>query len=323
LAKHPQGRHAANDRAGIAAAERELARRQGEGDPPEPVQAIQRGTTQAAIQALGSASGDAAAVTAKLAALAANFHMVSPASHVDVLPPGCGVSMSYVTVNPDDSKEGPGEVYSVGGGKVGLSAVTLSKIAAAAGVSWDANKSGRLDDGHDRHYCRYLAVGVVKSFDGSERVLTGEVEIDAREGSPQIDEIRSKARDRTDKGAAQILELRKYLLRHAERKAKSRAIADLGVKRSYHKRELAKPFAVARLMFTGQTEDPLLRQVFALKTAEAFLGASSALYGPPRVPPALLLAHRHEPQEDQQQPEQQARQHVGHEHAPSDGVADQ
>jgi hypothetical protein len=123
--------------------------------------------------------------------------------------------------------------------------------------------------------------------------------VKARDGSPQIDEIRKKAasRERNDGGARQILELRKFLLRHAERKAKSRAIADLGVKRSYTKKELEKPFAVARLMFNGHVEgDPELTREFRLKIADSFLGASSALYGQPRAslpapqPPPQLVA---------------------------------
>jgi hypothetical protein len=195
------------------------------------------------------------------------------------------VQLSFVSVNADEKI---GEVYPVGGGKLGLSAVTLSKIGAAASISWDPDKSGRLDDGSHPHYCHYRAVGRTRNFDGTVRVLTGEVEIDAREGSPQIDEIQQKAAareaDRTyngkrDGGASQILELRKFLLRHAERKAKSRAIADLGMKRSYTKAELAKPFAVANLMFTGQTDDPELKRAFAHKIADSFLGASAALFG--------------------------------------------
>lgn len=311
VAKDPQGRHAASDRAWIAAAEHEVARRQGEvarrqgeGEPPhddaqehkvvdvpngkapQQTKALQK----ASAQALGRAMYEAEAVTAKMLELASAYHMVSPATHVDDLPIGCGVALSYVSVDPNDGKDGPGDVCDVGSGKVGLSAVVLSKIAAAAGVSWDAERSGRLDNGSHPHYVHYRAVGHVRNFDGSTRTLTGEVEIDAREDSPQIEEIRQKAagRDRSDGGARQILELRKFLLRHAERKAKSRAIADLGIKRSYTRAELKKPFAVARLMFTGQTDDPVQKQVFALKTADRMLASMSALCGPPPARPAQL-----------------------------------
>src|SRR5690606_27908444 len=180
---------------------------------------------------------------------------------------------------------GPKEVYDVGG-RLGLAGDTLNRIAAAAGLTWDPHASGRLDDGSDPHYCHYRAVGHVRHFDGSIRTVTGEVEIDAREGSPQIEEIRSKAAARArkdnrknDGGEAQIRELRKFLLRHAESKAKNRAIACMGVKRSYAPAELQKPFAVARLMWTGQTDDPELRREFARMHAERMLDGTAALYG--------------------------------------------
>jgi hypothetical protein len=290
LAGEPDGRFAADNQAWIDAAKAELHRRAGGGEqrqtartPSGPTTALQK--AKPTEMQLGASMNDPTAVTAKLTELAASYHLVSPASSVDGMPPGCGVQLSFVSVNPDEKI---GEVYAVGGGKLGLSAVTLSKIGAAAGISWDPDKSGRLDDGSHPHYCHYRAVGKTRNFDGTVRVLTGEVEIDARDGSPQIDEIQQKAAareaDRTytgkrDGGASQILELRKFLLRHAERKAKSRAIADLGVKRSYTKAELAKPFAVANLMFTGQTDDPELKRAFAHKIADSFLGASAALFG--------------------------------------------
>jgi len=306
LAGDPNGRFAGDNQAWIEAAKAELHRRGADGPerqaaraPSAPTTALQK-SKPTEIQ-LGASMNDPAAVTAKLTELAASYHLVSPASSVDGMPPGCGVQLSFVTVNPDDKV---GEVYSVGGGKLGLSAVTLSKIGAAAGISWLPEKSGRLDDGSNPHYCHYRAVGKTRNFDSSDRILTGEVEIDAREGSPQIDEIQQKAAAREadrnysgkrDGGASQILELRKFLLRHAERKAKSRAIADLGVKRSYTKAELAKPFAVANLMFTGQTDDPDLKRAFAHKIADSFLGASAALYGTPAPQPRRELVTRSAP----------------------------
>jgi hypothetical protein len=242
---------------------------------------------------------DAAAVTAALHDHAGNYHLVSPSTSCEALPEGCGVAISLVVVDMETNAKGfykHGEVYKVGS-KVGLSGFALDKIAAAAGLSWDPRESGRLDNGADPNYCHYRAVGRVRNFDGSERVVFGEVEIDAREGSPQIEEIRSKAIERQskndykgkkDNGDSQILELRKFLLRHAESKAKNRAIADMGVKRSYDPEELQKPFAVARLMWTGQSKDPELQREFALMHAAHMMGATGTLYGgatqQPRLP---------------------------------------
>jgi hypothetical protein len=175
----------------------------------------------------------------------------------------------------------------LGGGKVGLSGVTISKIGNAAGADWDPDKSGRLDNGSDPHYCHYRAVGYVRNFDGSKRTIDGEVEIDAREGSPQLDEITAKAKGGNRDPKSQILELRKFILRHAESKAKNRAIAyGCGLKRSYNPEELKKPFAVCRLMFTGQSDDPAERKMFAEKTADAMIGGMASMYGKPPPQPA-------------------------------------
>lgn len=134
----------------------------------------------------------------------------------------------------------------------------------------------------------------MRSFDGSLRTVTGEVEIDARDGSPQIDEIMSKAQKAINSRTKQpeprdprpqIMELRKFLLRHAESKAKNRAIADMGLKRSYAPAELEKPFAVARIVWTGETDDPELKREFARMHAERMMDGAAALYG--RQRPAL------------------------------------
>jgi hypothetical protein len=308
LAADPDGKWAASDKDWIAAAEAELKRRAGGGKPaaptqqqrqPAPTRAIQRQQPAGDIQALGAAMHDPAAVTAKLNELAAGYHIVGGITKVDGLPAGCGVAISFVTVDPDPSKDGPGEVYSVAG-KLGLSGTTLAKIGAAAGVSWDPQQCGRLDNGAEPHYCHFRAVGSVRNFDGSVRILTGEVEIDARDGGAAEVEIRTKAADKPDKGDSQLLELRKFLLRHAERKAKNRAIADMGIKRAYTRSELGKAFAIPRLMFTGQSDDSELRKMFAGKTADAMLGGMNQLYGgrpPAQLPPPAAPVTEHAPQQ--------------------------
>lgn len=305
LVDEPDGPYATKNRAWLDAAQAETARRTGQqslGGSPAPRAArpapAQNGGPKPSASALATRGPDALAgsfsdVNAAgdaLRSAAAQMHLVSPATHCGMLPEGCGIAISVVHVDPNADKDGPGEVYKVGG-KLGLSGTTLKKIGAAAAIDWDMGQSGRLDDGRDPHYCHYRAVGIVRNFDGSARTVSGEVEMDAREGSPQLDEIRTKAKDRPDGGDSQILELRKFLLRHAETKAKLRAIADMGVKRAYTPAELQKPFAVARLMWTGQTKDPELRRIFATKQMDAMVGSAAALYGRREGGPAALPHH--------------------------------
>lgn len=321
LETDPNKAHAAADRAWCEGARAELARRNGGGaierTAPAPQQPTGIQRAPASSLSLGKAMDDPGAVSAHLTRLAESHHIVSPATTVDALPPGCGVAVSYVMVDASTAKDGPGEVYTLGGGKVGLSGTTLAKIGAAAGVDWDASQSGRLDNGSDPHYCHFRAVGHVRNFDGSVRTLTGEVEIDAREGSPQIEEITTKAKAGNRDPSSQILELRKFLLRHAESKAKNRAIASMGLKRSYMPAELGKAFAVCRLMWTGQTEDPELRRIFAEKTADAMIGGMSSLYGKPHPQPAPAPHALPAPQ----RLEQGAPQFLGHAPPPVLGAA--
>ncbi len=268
------------------------------------IQKAQSSALSGVKHSLGKAIHDPAAVTKHLQDMAASFHIVTPQTTVEALPEGFGVAVSYVSVNPDATLGGPKEVYDVSG-RLGLSMDTLKRIAAAAGVDWDPQQCGRLDDGSDPHYVHYRAVGYVRNFDGSVRTITGEVEMDLREGSPQVEEIREKAERRAKKekrdndgGHSQLLEQRKFILRHAESKAKNRAIADMGVKRSYAPKELEKPFAVAKLQFTGQSADPELRRTFAIMNAERALDGQHRLYGargPAPTRPTLPAFHGHSP----------------------------
>jgi hypothetical protein len=116
--------------------------------------------------------------------------------------------------------------------------------------------------------------------------------MDLRDGSPQIDALIAKARAKNRDPAPQIREMRLHILAHAESKAKLRAIRSLGLRSSYAPAELQKPFVVAHLVFTGKTDDPELRRAFALKRADAMLGATAMLYGPPPAAPVAAPSMR-------------------------------
>ena len=251
---------------------------------------------------------DPGVISERLQRLSAEYHLVAPANEVADLPEGFGVTISLVRVDPNPKA---GEVNEIGG-KLALSKVAIERIGAAAGVDWDPHLTRRLDNGKDPHYVHYIAVGWIKNFDGTLRRISGTVEIDAREGSPQLDEIKAKAAKRKkdeeyyakkdnrapkqlDDGESQTLELRKFILRHAETKAKLRAIVSMGVKRAYQKEELSKPFAVASLIFTGHTNDPELRRTFAIMKAQAALGGAAALFGPPPEQRQLPPSQGHDP----------------------------
>jgi hypothetical protein len=268
----------------LAGVKAEIARRKAGGqkqDAPETQLAVARAAEPVAIVPIH----DPCAVTSRLREMSARYHVVSPATRVDALPPGCGVGMSLVLVDPASD-----DVYQVSGGKVGLSGTSLKRIGAAAGINWDASQSRRLDDGRDPRYCHYVAVGRVKNFDGSERTVSGEVEMDLRDGSPQVLALQARAEEKARKSGkpvanvdGQVRDMRLFILRHAETKAKLRAIADMGLRRSYTAAELAKPFAVFSLVWTGHTDDPELKIEAFRMQHEQMTRASTSLYGrPPR-----------------------------------------
>lgn len=210
-----------------------------------------------------------------LAAAGKQFHLVSPASSVGSLPEGCEVATSFVQIDTAN------ESYDVGMGKRGLAKVALDRIASAAGISWDPIASCRLDDGSDPYYVSFRAVGTMRGFDGTPVTIVGTKEMDLRPGSPQLESLESKARAKGKSSEAQVREMRLHIMGHAESKARLRAIRSIGLRTSYTPDELNKPFLIARLVFTGRTDDPELGRAFAMVRANAMLGGMAAMYGAP------------------------------------------
>jgi len=297
LEDDPGKQYADRDREWLTEARAELARRNG-GGQPAPAQARQQQaqpatqalarTSQTGVSVAGSHARADDVVTA-LTEASAQFHLVSPATACGGLPEGTEVVISMVTVDCRLDQRGKpvsSDIYPVGSGKFGLGKAPLDRIAGAAGVDWDPVLTRRLDDGRDPHYCSFQAVGYVRSFDGSRRTITGTKEMDLRAGSPQCEALAARRTDGSGDADKQIREMRLHILGHAESKAKLRAIRSLGLQTSYPIEDLRRPFAVARLMFTGRSQDPELRREFARMNAEAMIGGTRALYGAPALPPA-------------------------------------
>jgi len=316
LEEDPDKDYAEQDIAKLNAMRAELARRDGGGtapasngngqqrQQPQPAHGQSRALARPQVdQVVAGSFSNPDAATAALMKATEQYHLVSPATVVGRLPEGCEVAISLVQIDP----YGP-EVYGITGSKknpkdddtVGIDRTGLARIAAAMGVSWLVSR--RTDDGSHPHYCAWEVWGEYPGFDLQPQRVSGNVDIDTREDGAirgaAAEEIRSKAErrrrlypdDDNDDGDGQLLELRKFLLRHAESKAMNRAIANRGVRRSYKRHELKKPFAVARLMFTGHSEDPEARREFRQMIGERFMGARSAMYGGAQQPVAAPAA---------------------------------
>lgn len=238
--------------------------------PAQPTQAIQNTSPDRLIGSFA----DPKAANARLACLMKETNLITPATSVGNLPEGCEIAITLIRVNADLSAK---EVYPTGSGQFGLAKVVLDKIASAAGISWDVTQCGRTDSGRDPRRCAYKAVGTLAAFDGSERTIFGEVDLDVNDGSDQVDALYARAKG--DGGDKQLRDLRLFLTRHAQTKAMLRAVRSIGIKTGYSEEELKKPFGIARLMFTGRTENPALAAFAFQARAMASIGGKQALFG--------------------------------------------
>lgn len=207
---------------------------------------------------------------ARLRLAAQHCHMIGGNAVCPPLQEGCELMIQLVWIDKD-------RTYPIkGSDKVrGIGKATLTGIAAAVGVKWVKIK--RLDDQRDPRYCVVEVTGEYRDIDGTMRPLHDIRDSNFRDGSDQLAEL----------SAGQIPGARANILRNTVTKAKLRAIRDgLSIDQAMPLAALEKPFAVARVVFTGRSRDPVLRRLFAEAIVRAHFGASSMLYGPAAPPPA-------------------------------------
>lgn len=171
-----------------------------------------------------------------------------------------------------------------------LTAGGLNKIAAAAGIKWVPEGCDVVErERRGRHvYIRYRATGAVRQPNGEWHLEVAEKEIDTEDveermteqdrrqwekwAGKKVDERRTPywikdlgtdavpddvERAIRERVRQQILQLKEFLLGHAETKAKNRVIRRLlDVKQTYAASELAKPFVVPRLVYRPDLTDP-------------------------------------------------------------------
>lgn len=307
LEENPNGQWASRNRAKLALINAELEARRGKpaanssgGKPrepsrprnarPRPSPAPLAKVRRADIEPYVGSHTDAKAATEALARLQELGHVISPASAVAALPEGTALVISPTLI--DVARE----TYSTGNSERGLSKSALNKLAGAVGIAWSGTESRRLDNGSDARYVHYRAVGYLRDFSGQIVPVKGEKVMDLRDGSPQIAAMRSRAESKAARSGekvadwkAQLRDMRLFILEHAETKAQLRAIRSLpGVRTSFTKEELAKPFFGVRLQLTGQSDDPELRRMFAERIADSFLSTQLQLFGPQTPAPAAL-----------------------------------
>lgn len=203
-------------------------------------------------------------LTNRLAELERHVHLLVPFQNLDNIPAFCKISERWVRISSDLNDR---EVYQDrrAGGRLSLTKVGLIKIERAAGITWIPEQCGRIDHGTDPHYCQYRATLRIRDADGSYRTVTGEKEVDLREGSPQIAGMKP----------GDLANQRHHIQSLCETKAKLRAVRQaVGLQHAYSKEELERPFVVMTMTTHPPEDNPFVQQLAA---AQSF-GSERALY---------------------------------------------
>jgi hypothetical protein len=233
---------------------------------------------------------DLDALWSRFQELQQRFNLAFPVVRPDFIPPLHAVAVRVVALDATHLPTGPvrqpgesADFYFDGKVKAhSITKVGLEKIAAAMGVSWHPALSGRVDDGSDALFRRYRVTGVFTAFDGRDMVIAKHKTMDLRDGSPQV----------AGMSAEQLAQARKFIDEQCESKAMNRVIRSIAhLKSSYTRDELKRPFAVLATVFTGETDDPVMKQEVARRMLDRALDSSAKLFGPGQLPGGV----QHEP----------------------------
>lgn len=232
------------------------------------------------------------------------FNVCFPVMKPDIIPPMYAVALRPVSIDgrlKDDGKPASSDVYlDTAKKKYGLTKIALDKIAAAAGLSWHPAYTGRVDDNSDPLFRTYRACGVVTNLDGTPRLITAHKTLDLRDGAPH------------GMTTDQLREARKHIDALCESKAMNRVIRKYAfIKGLYERDELKRPFIIAALVFTGETDDPELKREVVKAMVQRATGANANLFGPAAnaggliedlgqrsTPPPVGLAHDSDDDDD-------------------------
>jgi hypothetical protein len=234
------------------------------------------------------------------------YNVLAPTTHMQQISPFHRIRVEFVKVDPDPDN---GEVYKVGSKYVGrdtktgepiyedeltFSKVALMKFADAAGITWNWKDTRAVTITPD--YVYYEAVGALRKASGEWIALKGSVEIDLKVKEQEIYQTKlttakSWAQDARkkkylgnmtpeqwakEKTAEDMLRERKYKLRKAETAAMERVIrAALQLKQKYSPTELQKTFAIPKVDFSPDYNDPEVRRMMVRQGIQA----SNNLFG--------------------------------------------
>jgi hypothetical protein len=189
----------------------------------------------------------------------------------------------------DDAKQGPDKKWRP-------TKQALMKLSVCAGVIWSPTESKRIDNGADRNYIAYKAVGGIKKADGQPVFFSAEYDLDFEVVAEELKtnyEMKAKylkkdngQRAASDKEKAEyidycvnrdLLQKRKNKLKLCEAGAMNRVLRMLlGLKQTYTTKELEQPFVMARIVSRPDFTDAAVKKQFV----DASIKAMTGIYGP-------------------------------------------
>ncbi|HKY40718.1 MAG TPA: hypothetical protein VJN18_32510 [Polyangiaceae bacterium] len=199
-------------------------------------------------------------------------HLLAPSTQLAAVLPGTAIMITAFRVHvstetfPDDEDETL-RVPNKG---------MLDRVASALGVSW--RDCQRTDPGRDPYIRSYTSTCAWREFDASERTKQGASGIDLTANSPLVKRLREKATHR-DRVGFDVERMREHIDSVCDTQARLKAVRQMGVLARYSAKDLDKAFFAARVVFTAQTDDPLVKPVLAQAVVDAFAPARDALYG--------------------------------------------
>lgn len=218
-------------------------------------------------------------------------NLLLPQQILSDIPAMHNVTIEHVTIS---SKMEDGDIYPKQGDatKFILTKQGIMKLCACAGVEWNWQYCTRTDNGKDRNYISYRAVGAVRKLDGSWMSLQGEYDMDFEVleddlRNQYIHKSKTWNKSQTEKDAyvesmtnTELIRLRRYKMGRCETGAMLRALRGLlTLKNSYTKAELDKPFVIARLAFQPDYNDPEIRKQFISAATQAIHGVFGSQQG--------------------------------------------
>jgi hypothetical protein len=220
------------------------------------------------------------------------YNVLVPTVTIQEISPFHKPVLEIVRIDPNPENK---EVYQVilGSDDFSLSAVALNKIGYAAGLIWNARGCHRTDDGSNPNIVTYKAEAAVRKEDGSYMPVNAEYMLDLEVAEQEMRESYDKKfsvlvkkgetkesgrKDYVEKNVKRdLLQKRKFRLQLAQTGAMDRVIRKiLGLKGTYKKAELEKPFIVPKIAFAPDISDPKVREVLLRQG----LDATNILFGP-------------------------------------------